>query len=578
MDEKIKAIKLLLIEDNPGDARLMKEMLTDGMDSPFTVEFASCLAEGIEQLDKTNFDVIILDLMLPDSYGLETFMKVNEKAPRSPIVVTSGLNDESLAVSAVQRGAQDYLVKGHVDSGAMRRSLRYAIERKQIQENLRIKDRVIESSINPIAIADLQGKLTYANHAFLGLWGYDSIDEVKGKSIEEFSHRFTEALWVTETALERGKWQGKIRGQRKDGIALDLQLSAFVVSESDEVHKPMCLVFSFVDITELSQLRRRLESERSFAGIIGCDAKMLELFDTIREVAEVDAPVLLQGESGTGKELVAIAIHNQGTLSNKPFVPVNCGALPEGVLESELFGHVKGAFTGAIRDRKGRFELADGGTIFLDEIGDLPREMQVKLLRVLQDGKFQPVGSEKTIKVDVRVISATNKNLAEEVSNGTFREDLFYRLCVVPIYLPPLRERRKDIPLLANHFIREALAEMHREKVVLSTEAIDFLMEYNWPGNVRELENAMQYALMKCKGDQLLPEHFSLRGSSVAFEESTSEEKKQRKRKIDTDSVAKALEETGGNRVAAAEKLGVSRATLYRHIADGEESSKTGAR
>ena len=577
MDEKNKTIKLLLIEDNPGDARLMKEMLTDGMDSPFTVEFASCLAEGLEQLDKANFDVIILDLMLPDSYGLETFMKVNEKAPRSPIVVTSGLNDEALAVNAVQRGAQDYLVKGHADSGAMRRSLRYAIERKQIQENLRIKDRVVESSINSIAIADLQGKLTYANHAFLDLWGYESIDEVKGKSIEEFSHRFTEALWITETALSRGSWQGKMRGQRKDGVALDLQLSAFIVSESDEVHKPMCLVFSFVDITELSQLRRRLESERSFAGIIGCDAKMLELFDTIREVAEVDAPVLLQGESGTGKELVAIAIHNQGTLSNRPFVPVNCGALPEGVLESELFGHVKGAFTGAIRDRKGRFELADGGTIFLDEIGELPREMQVKLLRVLQDGKFQPVGSEKTMKVDVRVISATNKNLAEEVSNGTFREDLFYRLCVVPIYMPPLRERRKDIPLLANHFLREALAEMHREKVVLSTEAIDFLMEYNWPGNVRELENAMQYALMKCKGDQVLPEHFSLRDRSVAFEEST-QDKKQRKTKIDTDSVTKALEETGGNKIAAAEKLGVSRATLYRHIQDGQESNKTGAR
>ncbi|MCK4914205.1 MAG: sigma-54-dependent Fis family transcriptional regulator [Planctomycetes bacterium] len=577
MDEKNKTIKLLLIEDNPGDARLMKEMLTDGMDSPFTVEFASCLAEGLEQLDKANFDVIILDLMLPDSYGLETFVKVNEKAPRSPIVVTSGLNDEALAVNAVQRGAQDYLVKGHADSGAMRRSLRYAIERKQIQENLRIKDRVVESSINSIAIADLQGKLTYANHAFLDLWGYESIDEVKGKSIEEFSHRFTEALWITETALSRGSWQGKMRGQRKDGVALDLQLSAFIVSESDEVHKPMCLVFSFVDITELSQLRRRLESERSFAGIIGCDAKMLELFDTIREVAEVDAPVLLQGESGTGKELVAIAIHNQGTLSNRPFVPVNCGALPEGVLESELFGHVKGAFTGAIRDRKGRFELADGGTIFLDEIGELPREMQVKLLRVLQDGKFQPVGSEKTMKVDVRVISATNKNLAEEVSNGTFREDLFYRLCVVPIYMPPLRERRKDIPLLANHFLREALAEMHREKVVLSTEAIDFLMEYNWPGNVRELENAMQYALMKCKGDQVLPEHFSLRDRSVAFEEST-QDKKQRKTKIDTDSVTKALEETGGNKIAAAEKLGVSRATLYRHIQDGQESNKTGAR
>ena len=213
------------------------------------------------------------------------------------------------------------------------------------------------------------------------------------------------------------------------------------------------MVFSFVDITEVTRLRRRLKTEQSFAGIVGRDTKMLELFDTIRQVADVNIPVLIQGESGTGKELVAAAIHNECPSADKLFVPVNCGALPEGVLESELFGHVKGAFTGAIHDRKGRFELANGGTIFLDEIGDIPAAMQVKLLRVLQEGIFQRVGGEENIKVDVRVISATNKNLAEEVAAGRFREDLFYRLCVVPVYLPSLRERRNDIPLLAEHFL-----------------------------------------------------------------------------------------------------------------------------
>ncbi|MHC4417753.1 MAG: sigma 54-interacting transcriptional regulator, partial [Planctomycetota bacterium] len=231
------------------------------------------------------------------------------------------------------------------------------------------------------------------------------------------------------------------------------------------------------DIGELSQLRERLKTEKSFAGIVGRDKKMLEVYETIREVAEVDIPVLIQGESGTGKELVAAAIHNGGGRSGKPFVPVNCGALPEGVLESELFGHVKGAFTGAVSDRKGRFELADGGTIFLDEIGDFPPEMQVKLLRVLQEGglervgggdtvksfrvapgrlSFQRVGGEGATKVDVRVISATNKNLAEEVAAGRFRQDLYYRLCVVPVYLPPLRERLHDIGLLAEHLLRKA--------------------------------------------------------------------------------------------------------------------------
>ncbi len=425
-----------------------------------------------------------------------------------PIVVLSGMNDESLAVNAVQHGAQDYMVKGSVDSDSLRRSLRYAIERKQIQESLRIKDRVIESSINPIAIADLQGKLTYVNHFFLKLWKYESVEGVAGRSIEEFWHRSAEALWIMERVLSHGSWRGQIRGRSKDDAELDLQLSAFIVKEKNGHGEPLCVVFSFVDITELTRLRRRLKTEQSFAGIVGYDVKMLQLFDTIRQVAEVDVPVLIQGESGTGKALVAAAIHNEGALSDKPFVPVNCAALPEDVLESELFGHVKGAFSEAASNKKGCFEQANGGTIFLDEVGAVPDAAQAKLLGVLQNGTFQRVGGEETIKVDLRVISATNKNLAEEVNAGRFRDDLFYRLCVVPIHLPPLRERLNDIPLLADYFRKKVLAQMGRDDIVLSAEAIDIMMEYDWPGNVRELENALQYALVGCRGNQLLPEHF----------------------------------------------------------------------
>jgi len=328
-----------------------------------------------------------------------------------------------------------------------------------------------------------------------------------------------------------------------------------------------------LDIAELSRLRRRLKTEQSFAGIVGRDAKMLELFDTIREVAEVNVPVLIQGESGTGKELVATAIHNEGHNADKPFVPVNCGALPEGILESELFGHVKGAFTGAVQDRKGRFELADGGTIFLDEIGELTGEMQVKLLRVLQDGTFQRVGGEETVKVDVRVISATNKDLAEEVAAGRFREDLFYRLCVVPVYLPPLRERRNDISLLADHLLKRALTEVAREGVVLSPEAVDAMMDYDWPGNVRELENALQYALVKCRDNVILPEHLPLNilNRNTARQPSA---KRHRKHKLDAERVQRTLEETGGNKIEAARRLGVSRATLYRFLQESEKTSK----
>jgi transcriptional regulator with GAF, ATPase, and Fis domain len=327
------------------------------------------------------------------------------------------------------------------------------------------------------------------------------------------------------------------------------------------------------ETAELSDLRRRLKTEQSFAGIVGRDRKMLELFDTIRKVAEVNVPVLIQGESGTGKELVAAAIHNEGHSSNKPFVPVNCGALPEGILESELFGHVKGAFTGAVQNRKGRFELANGGTIFLDEIGDIPAAMQVKLLRVLEEGILTRVGGEESIKVNVRLISATNKNLAMEVAGGRFREDLFYRLCVVPVYLPPLRERRNDIPLLAENLLKKALTETGREDVTLSPEAVGVMIDYDWPGNVRELENALRYALVRCRDSLLLPEYLPLKILETYVPRQPCP-RKQRKRKLDAESVWRTLEETGGNKVEAAMRLGVSRATLYRFLKESEKSSE----
>ena len=219
----------------------------------------------------------------------------------------------------------------------------------------------------------------------------------------------------------------------------------------DSAGSPVRSLGTVQDITKHKRKGHR------FSGIIGRDPKMLDIFEMIKEITDVDIPVLIQGESGTGKELVARAIHNEGPRSHKPFVPVNCGALPEGLLESELFGHVKGAFTGALRDRKGRFEMANEGTLFLDEIGDLSKVMQAKLLRALQESKFERVGDEKTISVDVRIISAANRNLKNEVEKGNFRDDLYYRISVVPLYMPPLRQRKNDILLLVEHFLEKAI-------------------------------------------------------------------------------------------------------------------------
>ena len=252
-------------------------------------------------------------------------------------------------------------------------------------------------------------------------------------------------------------------------------------------------------------------------------------------------------------------------------MPVNCGALPEALLESELFGHVKGAFTGAIRDKKGRFELADGGTIFLDEIGDISPTMQVKLLRVLQEGRFERVGSEKTLHVNVRLISATNKDLAEEISEGRFREDLFYRLSVVPVNLPPLRERITDIPLIVEHFLVRMRKELGRPDIKVTPDAMDVIMSYEWPGNIRELQNWIQFALIKCRGSEILPAHLPPAQNAVHFERLSLSGAgirgaRRRRKKLDADTVKQMLLATGGNKLEAARKLGVSRATLYRFL------------
>jgi transcriptional regulator with PAS, ATPase and Fis domain len=320
---------------------------------------------------------------------------------------------------------------------------------------------------------------------------------------------------------------------------------------------------AFRDLTDLIGLKTRLGELTSFAGIIGRDQKMLKVFEQIRDLATNDFPVHISGDTGTGKELVAAAIHQESYRSGGPFVPVNCGALPDGLLESELFGHVKGAFSGAIRDKKGRFELAHGGTIFLDEVSELPKLMQVKLLRVLQESTFERVGGERTITVNVRVISASNRDLRREMEKNSFREDLYYRLNVVPVRLPPLHERKNDIPLLAAHFLEEARGQGQKSKG-LSNDALRVLMNYSWPGNVRELRNAIHFALVTSKGGTIYSEHLPIELRKDTFSNTRPGPSK----KLDEDAVLEALKETGGNKSRAAKLLGVGRATLYRFLAE----------
>ncbi|MBW1699270.1 MAG: sigma 54-interacting transcriptional regulator [Deltaproteobacteria bacterium] len=312
---------------------------------------------------------------------------------------------------------------------------------------------------------------------------------------------------------------------------------------------------------EIKHLRSRIEQSAEFGGLIGRDPQMQLIYKLIEDVAATDTTVLIQGESGTGKELVARAIHDHSPRNNKPFVVINCSAYPASLLESELFGHEKGAFTGATRQKPGRFELAMGGTIFLDEVGEMAPPAQIKLLRVLQNRKFERVGGEKSLVVDARILAATNKDLSQEVKNGNFREDLFYRLNVIPIVLPPLRKRRNDIPLLARHFLRRFAAEQGKAVNDFSSGAMRKLLDYSWPGNVRELENSIEHAIVLAKGQHIeisdLPSGLSETVAATFAESKTVLQESERQLLIET------LESCNWNKKETANRLGIGRSTLY---------------
>jgi len=361
---------------------------------------------------------------------------------------------------------------------------------------------------------------------------------------------------------------------------IETAVEAMKKGAKDYILKPLRLDEILAKVDTISQLkslmrenqylREKLSQKYNFNNIIGKNRKMLELFDLIKDIAKTNSTVLITGESGTGKELIANAIHFNSERIKKPFVKVNCAVLAENLLESELFGHVKGAFTGAIRDKLGRFELAHGGTIFLDEIGDISANMQLKLLRVLQEGEFERVGGTETLKVDVRILAATNQDLGEMMRKGQFRQDLYYRLNVIPLEVPPLRERKDDIPLLVTHFLDKFNKQFNKTIDVINDDAMDCLQNYGWQGNIRELENLLERAIVLNKTGKLTIKDFP--GYMIREEMPMDVE-------IDTDStltdmvdvyerqiILKALRENNFNKLRTAEKLGIHRSTFMSKL------------
>ena len=358
---------------------------------------------------------------------------------------------------------------------------------------------------------------------------------------------------------------------------IDLAIEAMKLGAYDYVSKPFKpdeIILTLKKAEERERLKKEnillkkeIKKERELENIITKNDKMLQIFETIRKISDYDTSVLITGESGTGKELVAKAIHYNSKRSSKPFIAINCGAIPENLLESELFGYVKGAFTDAHQHKKGLFEEANGGTLLLDEIGELPSTLQVKLLRVLQEGEVRKIGDTKQIKLDVRIISATAKDLVQEIKNETFREDLFYRLNVIQIDIPPLRERREDIPLLVNHFINRYNEKHHLKVKNITSAALNLLLEHDWQGNIRELENAVERAVILSEGSRIevsvLPS--DIRKLKISEEKEVDSDEysiKKMHRIIEEQLIRKALDKTHGNRTHAAKLLEISHPAL----------------
>jgi PAS domain S-box-containing protein len=438
-------------------------------------------------------------------------------------------------------------------------------------------EKMMETMMEGVVLVDPKGIIQTVNPAMEEITGY-SRRELIGQSCAMIR---CDACFSAHQGLAREHCQLFQHGvfpptkcvlAKKDGSLKQVMKHAALIM--DGAAQVVGGIEIFMDISELAaqerligRLRRELHEEDGFQGILGKSAVMLHLFFLISSAAQTDAPVIIYGESGAGKDLVARAIHRLSPRRQGPYITVNCRALPESLLETELFGRETGAFIGAKPARLGHFLAAHGGDIFLDEVGDLPLAIQAMLLRVLQEKSVEREGSPKSVRVEVRIITATDRDLNRLVTEGRFLEELFYRLNVIPIHLPPLRERREDIPLLAEAFIERARLKAGRPSGGLSKEALELLAGYQWPGNVRELINAVEYACLLCTEGDILPEHLPVHLSQTGGVRLRKTSRAQAvSRAGDRESLMRALKETGGNQSEAAKILGVSRVTLWKWL------------
>ncbi len=554
--------RILVIDDEESIRFTFKRFLSAEGHIVATAE--SC-GEALAQINEKSFDVVFADIILADGTGIDILREIKVRGLNSPVIMITGDPGVETAADAVRLGAFDYIPKPINQQSllhAARTALKYKIvseEKEKYRTNL---EAIFRSVRDAIITVDRESVVIEFNEAAMTLCGYSREDI--GKSFDSLpgvcGGRLAEIL---ADAISRGE---PVEADRIECVAHNrakrvLSVRTYPLIGLKGILSGVVMVLR--DDTHVSELESELTEHRQFHSIVGRSGSMQKVYSLIRALAAVQTTVLITGESGTGKELVAMALHRAGERSHKPLVKVNCSALPENLLESELFGHVRGAFTGAVRDNAGRFLIANGGTMFLDEVGDISPLIQLKLLRVLEEKQFERVGNSAPVKVDVRLIAATNKNLLEKVALGELREDLYYRLKVVEIKLPPLRDRREDIPLLVDHFRNGFNAKFKKTIETISSDVMKAFLEYSWPGNVRELEHIMEHAFVLCTGkivtfDHLPPDFMSTWGIKHRSPDDS--------RAVDSQAILEALDKTAWNKVKAARLLGIDRVTLYRKM------------
>jgi len=614
--------KVLFIDDDEGIRKVFSILLRKEGYQVFTAENGE---EGLKIFKQEIPPIVIADVKMPGINGIEVLKRVKEINPEAEVIIITGHGDMNSAIEALKLDASDFLpkpVKLETLSVALKRAQKKLELRRKLKEYTHNLENLVRERTEELQRAQEQIKTFYEvsryvsentslketidfilkkikemvnydyalplifnskKYNFVNIEGYDSPNILgnwtQAYSIASMTEPIDMKRWRSKKlpltgSLKKFSYISSIPIVKEKEVMGSIILASYnsgsfsaqnmrfiylMLSQTSGVIKRIIL-----QNEQLERLHNQIKMLSGYGDIIGKDPKMQRIYQLILDIAPSNATVLIQGESGTGKELVARAIHMNSPRKDKPFVVVNCSAYPQALIESELFGYEKGAFTGATQRKLGRFEIAHEGTIFLDEVSEIPFPSQVKILRFLQFQEFERLGGTETIKVNVRVIAATNKDLNEEVKKGNFREDLYYRLNVIPINLPPLRERKGDIPLLAEYFLKRLSTKSGKGIKELSPSAMQSLINYNWPGNVRELENVLEYAFVLTKGKVIgakaLPP--ALRSSDISWNKDKIASLEDNEKKF----LIEMLNEFNWNKLQVAKRLGISRSTLYAKL------------